>query len=65
MVTDKEEQLLASSINNIAKLVRTELQWQGGPLPNLHRPLKAHITEAQDEELEVDGLMADSKPPCQ
>jgi hypothetical protein len=26
MVTDKEEQLLASSINNIAKLVRTELQ---------------------------------------
>ena len=33
-VTDKEEQLLASSISNIARLVQTELQKQGNSLPN-------------------------------
>ena len=33
-ITDKEEQLLASSISNIAWLVQTELQKQGNSLPN-------------------------------
>ena len=61
-VTDKEEQLLASSISNIAWLVRTELQKQGNSLPNSQRHVDSHVVDAIDDELETEGLVADSKP---
>ena len=60
-VTDKEEQLLASSISNIARLVRTEMQRQGGPSQNTRWPLDTHVAEALDDELEAGGLVVDSK----
>ena len=61
-VTDKEEQLLASSISNIARLVRTELQKQGNLLPNARRHVDTHVADAMDDELEAEGLVVDSKP---
>lgn len=61
-VTDKEEQLLASSISNIARLVRTELQKQGSSLPNARRHVDTHVVDAIDDELETEGLVVDSKP---
>jgi hypothetical protein len=61
-ITDKEEQLLASSISNIAWLVWTELQKQGNSLPNLQQHVDSHVVDARDNELESEGLVADSKP---
>ena len=61
-ITDKEEQLLASLISNIARLVRTELQKQGNSLPNSRRHVDSHVAGTIDNELETEGLVVDSKP---
>ena len=61
-IMDKEEQLLASSISNIARLVWAELQKQGNSSHNVHRHVDSHVVDALDGETEMEGLVADSKP---
>ena len=59
VATDKHKQLQASNITNLSKLVQAELQWQ-----QQQRFANAQLAniEEENEEFELEGLIADAKP---
>ena len=57
VATDKKEQLQASNVTDLSKLVRAELHKQ-----SQRRFANAQLADIEEEELEVDSLTADTKP---
>ena len=59
VATDKHEQLQASNITNLSKLVRAEMQWQ-----QQQRFANAQLADIEEENegIELEGLVADTKP---
>ncbi len=54
LASDKEEQLQASSADQIQKLVRAELQRQGAQATGIRRPYAAHLADIGEEEEELE-----------
>src|SRR5271154_4438259 len=50
LATDKDEQLQASSINNLTRIIRQELQRQNFQTPSPRRPFRAHFAEPEPDE---------------
>ena len=57
VATDKREQLQASNITDLSKLVRAELQRQ-----NQRQFANVQLADIEEEELEVDTFNVDTKP---
>ena len=57
VATDKKEQLQASNVTDLSKLVRAELHKQ-----SQQRFANAQLADIEEEELEVDSLTTDTKP---
>ena len=57
VATDKKEQLQASNVTDLSKLVQAELHRQ-----SQRRFANAQLADIEEEELEVDSLTANAKP---
>jgi hypothetical protein len=55
MATDREDQLLVSSINNLAKLIRAKLQQQSSQMQIAHQQVRAQLTNVVEEEEEAEA----------
>jgi hypothetical protein len=67
MAADREDQLLASSVNNLARLIRAELQQQSSQVQGARRQIGAQLANVVEEEEETEAgfssLTVEAKAP--